>query len=52
MINSDDNELVKALFREDYYTILKNRKHPEDRLEHKWAALRTKFTILNQHGKL
>ena len=49
---ASDEEIIKALGREDYYTILKNRKHPEDWREHRWAAMRTKWTILNRNYRL
>ncbi len=50
--HATDEEIIKAIKREDYYTILKNRKHPEDKLKHKWQAMRTKFTIMRRNGKL
>jgi len=47
-----DDQLIDMLKREDYYLIVKINKHPEDRLQIRWQALRTKFSILLQNGKL
>ena len=48
----NDQEIIDMIKREDYYTVLKNRRTPEDSRENRWLALKTKFTILNRNGKL
>jgi len=47
-----DKEICDMLSREDYYMILKIRKNPDSRQGIRWNVMRTKFSILNQFGKL
>lgn len=47
-----DKEIIDMIHREDYYMILKLRRNPEERQGIKWNVLRTKWSILNQSGKL
>lgn len=47
-----DQQIIDAIGREYYYMILKNRKHPEESMTHKWQMLRTKWSILNRNDLL
>lgn len=47
-----DKEIVDMIKREDYYLILKLRRSKEDKTAIRWNVFRTKWSILNQFGKL
>lgn len=47
-----DKEICDMLKREDYYLILKIKKNPDSRQGIVWNVMRTKWSILNQFGKL
>jgi len=47
-----DQELIDMIKREDYYLILKLHRNPTQRQAIRWNVMRTKWSILNQYGKL
>ena len=47
-INSEKfawHEILLAFHREDYYTILRNKKYPEDRVSIRWQGIKTKHAL-------
>ncbi len=47
-----DQEVYDMLAREDYYMLMKFKRSPEDKREIRWNVLRSKWSILNQRGRL
>ncbi len=39
------NEMLLAFHREDYYTVLRIKKNPDDQVSIRWNGLKTKYSL-------